>query len=60
MAELACSSATPANTPTYHRSLPTHLHPQEGYQRKELAWGSAAGMAAMAALCLWRGFKEDE
>lgn len=39
--------------------LPTSS-PQEGYQKKELAWGSAAGMAAMAALCLWRGFKEDE
>lgn len=33
---------------------------QEGLQTKELAWASAAGMAAMSALCLWRGFKEDE
>ncbi len=36
------------------------LHLQEGHQKKELAWPSAAAMAGMAALCLWRGFKEDE
>ena len=33
---------------------------QEGHQKKELAWPSAAAMAGMAALCLWRGFREDE
>ena len=34
--------------------------PQKGYQKRELAYAAAAGQAAMAALCLWRGFKDDD
>ncbi|KAI7838628.1 hypothetical protein COHA_007597 [Chlorella ohadii] len=38
----------------------TLYNAHEGHQKKEPAYASAVGMAAMAALCLWRGFREDE
>lgn len=56
-------SASPSHLqPAQQRLLPALAStPQEGHQKKELAFPSAAAMAGMAALCLWRGFrKEDE
>ena len=31
----------------------------EGTQNREASLGSAAGQAAVGALCLWRGFADD-
>ena len=33
---------------------------QRGYQKQDITYAALAGHAAMAALCLWRGFAEDE
>lgn len=33
---------------------------ENGISKKELGYGLAAGQAVLAALCLWRGFKEDD
>ncbi|PSC71838.1 sulfate adenylyltransferase isoform B [Micractinium conductrix] len=38
----------------------TLYNAEKGYQKRELAYAAAAGQAAMAALCLWRGFKDDD
>lgn len=33
---------------------------QEGYQKENLSYAAAAGQAAIAALCLWKGFEEED
>ena len=33
---------------------------QRGYQKQDFTYAALTGHAAMAALCLWRGFAEDE
>jgi len=33
---------------------------QEGYQKKDLSYAAAAGQAALGALCLWKGFEDEE
>lgn len=33
---------------------------QRGYQKDEATFAGVSGNAVMAALCLWRGFKDDD
>jgi len=33
---------------------------EEGHQKKDISYAVAAGQAAMSALCLWRGFCDEE
>lgn len=33
---------------------------QEGYQKKDISYAGAAGQAALAALCLWKGFEGED
>jgi hypothetical protein len=53
-------AAPPHRLPSCTRSSPALLALQEGIQKRELALAGAAAQAALAALCLWRGFKEEE
>lgn len=32
---------------------------EQGHQKKDVAYGIAAGKAVVSALCLWRGFKTE-
>ncbi|PSC72787.1 hypothetical protein C2E20_3864 [Micractinium conductrix] len=38
----------------------TAYHVQEKVQKKDVSIGLALGEAAMGALCMWRGFKDDD
>ena len=31
---------------------------QEGFQKRDISYASAAGQAALSALCFWKGFEE--
>jgi len=33
---------------------------EEGHQKKNISYAVTAGKAAMSALCLWRGFCDEE
>lgn len=50
---LPCSEPRP-------RPLLPSVPANEGIQKRELSLASAAGQAVVGALCLWRGFKDDE
>lgn len=36
----------------------TLYNAQEGFQKKDVSYASAAGQAALSALCFWKGFEE--
>lgn len=38
----------------------TLVNIENGVTKRDLGYGTAAGQGLLAALCLWRGFKEDD
>ena len=38
----------------------TMVNIENGITKKDIGYGTAAGQALIAALCLWRGLKEDD